>query len=293
MQRIRARRGDRWADNYIVSGALWVDLAWHAATPERATASHHVTAQNASGRLAQASKSAAIASTVAASSQPWARAVVDRPCSWATWNARVATHVGRGARAVDRRTGFGLLEPRLEQQPAVVASEVGVAAVVLPDLHAQREPALQQRGVREQTGWRRSRDRGCRRCRPAATHGAPRPARAPARAGASARRGRTRHRTSRRQTAAHRGRRPRSAASSRHARRRAHVRACTCAGWMSTPTTGPGATCSARPSVIEPGPQPTSSTRIPASRWGMKNAACRVAVRAASSASKAALPCWE
>src|SRR5437773_11953800 len=58
------------------------------------------------------------------------------------------------------------------------------------------------------------------------------------------------------------------------------------------PTNGAGATTPASPTVIEPGPQPTSSTRIPVSRYGRKKAASSPAVHLAISARKAGLPCW-
>jgi hypothetical protein len=50
-------------------------------------------------------------------------------------------------------------------------------------------------------------------------------------------------------------------------------------GSTSTPTVGPGATAAARPSVIVPGPQPQSRSRIPGRRCGRRKPAWLSAVR--------------
>jgi hypothetical protein len=49
----------------------------------------------------------------------------------------------------------------------------------------------------------------------------------------------------------------------------------------SIPTTRPGATHPASPTVIEPSPQPTSRTDMPGRRWGRRKAAFASAVRSA------------
>ena len=61
----------------------------------------------------------------------------------------------------------------------------------------------------------------------------------------------------------------------------------------SMPIVSPGATRLASPAVIEPGPQPTSSRRMPGRSIGRKNAASLSAVRLAwFDTTDAWWPCW-